>query len=204
MLIESKKEFDEFTGIKKKSIYVNDKDEMVAIKNFSIYNENQKKGTLTSIDFYDGNNNVTKIKDIKSYYSEEQIEKYQSKCANRVLDRMLFDVKKELDEMNFFLNNAPQEQVDAMLQKFGIPNKQYLQGMLQSLQIMFDDLFKNILLPEVLILINSGDTSDLYSRLQTVEYIGFDTIALTSPLGKTYRQIALDKFNPQNFDFYEV
>lgn len=200
---ELDKEFNEFTGVKEKTTYVNDADETVAVKNFNFYNENGKKGTIVTIDFYDKNNTISETTVVKDFYSEQRIEDFKSKCANRVLDRMLFDVKKEIDEMNFFLNNASQEQVDGMLAQFGIPSKQYLQGMLQALEIMFNDLFKDILLPEVLILRNSGNSEDLYNALSTVVYAGFDEVALTSPLGLTYRQISLNKFNPENFNFYE-
>lgn len=201
--IESNKEYDEFSGLKTSTEYSNENGELVALKTFTVLKDKENKGTKLTIDYFDKNGNIGHTTVTKDFYSEERIETFKSKCANRVLDRMLFDFKKEIDEMTFFLNNAPEEQVTTFLLQFGIPNKQYLQGILSSVQIMFDDLFKDILISEVLILRNSGDSTDLYNALQTVVYAGFDEIAITSPIGATYRDISLRKFNPNNFNFYE-
>jgi hypothetical protein len=199
-------EYDEFTGLKIKSEYINENGEKVADKIFTIYDENGKKGTKVTIKFYDRNDEIDESETVETldFYSDLQIKQHKKKCVIRVFERLLWDFDVEIDQLEYLIDNADEATKAAMLPVIGVPDIPTLEGLPDMLRSLFDDLLKNLLVTEVDIMYKTGDPTDLYNAMSTIDYPFLDQQALTSEqeVKLTYRQIMLNKFNPQNFEFY--
>tara|TARA_R110000850_G_scaffold1714_11_gene9208 strand:+ start:1873 stop:2472 length:600 start_codon:yes stop_codon:yes gene_type:complete len=84
--IKSVKVYNENSGLKESTTYLDYENNIVAIKKFSKFN----KGTKLVIDFYDKNNEVIETIETLDYYSEYQITKHDEKCTKRVSDILLW------------------------------------------------------------------------------------------------------------------
>lgn len=199
------KNFNEFNGLKESTSYVNNENEIVAVKTFSIYNENGNKGTKLIIDYYNKINEVQESVENRDYYSDLQIKQHTTKCIIRVFERLLWDVKQEIKQLNFILTYYTEEQKLQVLEVLGVPDIATLEQIPIDLEFMFDDLFKGNLSQEVDTLYKTGSSVDLFNRISDpLFYLPLDTQAITSEqeVKYTYRQILQAKFNPINFIFY--
>ena len=199
---ESEKVYNEFNGLKEFTKYVNG-DDLVAIKTFSIFNENGNRGTTINIDYYDNNNEVIESTSKSDYYSAQKIKAYKGKCTIRVYQRLLWDIDEELIQLNMIVDYYTDAQKTAILPAFGLSTIAELNAMPTYMTNLFDITFKVNLKEEVDIMYKTGDSTALYVEINdTSKNLDLDQIAATSTVGNTYRQILLLKFNPENFNFY--
>jgi len=175
--------YNEWSGNKESTRYVNENGDLVAVKNFTIYQGQLGKGTKLRINFYNVEGVIGATFETKDIYTPLQISQYKTKCANRVLDILFYDIEETID----VLNNAS------------------MTNEAESLRMGTDQLFKQVLFQEVQILRTNGNTKPIYDKvmeLSSQDYPLLDAVFPTAVLGRNVREILLAKFNPENFNFY--
>ena len=204
---ESGKIYNEFNGLKEKTTYVNENDEIVAVKNFELYKEGNKKGSKLVIDFYNIEDEIVEEVRVSTidFFTDLQIHKHRKKCVLRVFERVLWDFEQEVNSLNFIKENYSEEQKQLVAQQLGLNNIIELTFLTSSLNDLYNDLLKIKLKDEVDLMYKTGETEELFNKLSVIEYPFLDQQAITSEqeIKLTFRQILMAKFNPNNFKFYE-
>ena len=202
---ESTKIYNEFNGLKESTSYVNESDEIVAKKLFTIYNENDKKGTKVDIEFYNKNNTVQETVTTIDYYTDQQIKAHKRKCTIRVYDRLLWDIEVEMKQLNMIVDYFTDTQKEEILSSLGVNTIEELDSLPEELEVLFNEVFKVQLIKEIDIMYKTGDSTEVFDKIMDPLFCTLlDQLAVTSELGYTYRQILQSKFNPINFNFYDI
>ena len=202
--IESEKIYNEFNGLKECTKYVNDLGQLVAQKNFELFEQDGNKGTKLTIDFYDDNEEIGATSYTTDYYDDQRIKTFKGKCTIRVYERLLWDFDVEIGQLAYIVENYTDAEKQQVIQDMGLPSIEALNAMPTLLTSLFDDLFKVQLKDQIDLMYKTGDSTELFNAISVLDYSPLDQQALTSEqaVKYTYRQILQAKFNPQNFDFY--